>query len=229
MSSNSGLNLTNLGRDSLLRSRRDFFFAPIAATANKLVTTVDPSGVSVGGTFTLVTYANGLLQRRARRITMTINDDDAGGGLNVRVRLTGQRWGVNITEILDATATDTNDTVATSVNVYDEVTEILLLAKTADTGDDVVFGIDGTSFGLDFPVDNIEDVQAIVNTSTNTEAAQLAISSTYVIAGENVPSGGSLAGASYIQGITLATTDRWEVRYLSSLKVDYSGVIGAWR
>lgn len=225
MSSNN--NLQNLGPDSLLRYRRDYFFGPIAATTNKIVTTVDPSTLSVGGNLTLVTYASGLLQRRARRITMTLTDDDVGGGLTVTLRITGQRWGNNVSEILTVTCVDNVATTGTSVNVYDEVTELKVLAVTADSGDDLIVGIDGTSFGLDFPIDNVADVNSIVNVSTNTEAAQVAISSTVVQAG--APTGGSVWGGSYIKGITLATTDRWEVRYLASRKVDYSGVVGAWR
>ncbi len=223
----TGLNLTQVGVDSLFRYRRDYFFAPIAATTNQLVTTVDPSGMTAGDNFTLVTYANGLLQRRARLVTMTIDDDDVGGGLSVTARITGQRWGQFVSEIVTKTAVDGTAATVTSVNVYDEVTEIKLLAKTADAGDAVFFGIDGTGFGLDFPIDNVADVLLLDNVSTNTEQAQVAITSTVVQAG--AATGGSVAGGSYIKGITLATTDRWEVRYLVSRKVDTSGTTGAWR
>ncbi len=115
----------------------------------------------------------------------------------------------------------------TSVNVYDEVTEIKLIAKTADTGDDVVFGISKLSFGLDLPIDNVTDVQSIINVITATESAALAVSSTSVIV---VATGGSVAGGSYItQGTDLATTHHWTVRYLTSRKFDGSGPNGAWR
>lgn len=227
MATTAGENLTTIPVDSLRRYRRDHFFAPIAATTNQLVTTVDPSGLAIGATFTLVTYANGLLQRRARLVTMTIDDDDVGGGLSVTARITGQRWGQSVSEIVTKTATDGTATSVTSVNVYDEVTEIKLLAATCDAGDAVFFGIDGTAFGLDFPIDNTADVLSLVNVSTNTEQAQVAITSTVVQAG--AATGGVLAGGSYIKGITLATTDRWEVRYLVSRKFDGSGVVGAWR
>ena len=227
MSASGGITIPQLGADSLLRSRRDYYFGPIASDDDLIVASVDPSGLTVGTALTLATAADGLLLRRARRITLTVNDDDAGGGLSVSVKVIGARWGNYLEEILTATSTDTNDKVATSVNVFDQVTSIIPLAITADSGDDLTMGIDGTSFGLDFPIDNVADVQSIINVSTNTEAAATAISSTTVQAG--APSGGSLWGGSYIKGITLATTDRWEVRYLASRKVDGSGANGVWR
>lgn len=227
MSTTAGMSLTQLAVDSLLRSRICTYDAPIAATANYIVTTVDPSTKAVGSTFTLVTAANGLMFRKARRVTMTINDDDAGGGLSLTVRLEGQRWGQYVTEILTATATDTNDTLVTSVNVYDEVTAITVLAVTADTGDDVVFGISKLSFGLDLPIDQVADVQSIINVITATEQAAVAPSSTSVVV---VATGGSVAGGSYItQGTDLATTHHWTVRYLTSRKFDGSSVTGVWR
>jgi hypothetical protein len=227
MSATSGLSLNQVARDSLLRTRRDFFFAPTAAADAALVASVDPNGVAVGGTFTILTLSNALMLRRARRVTMTINDDDAGGGLSLTVRVTGQRWGQQVSEILTATSTNTNDTTVTSVNVYDEVTEVKLLAKTADAGDDVTFGLDGTSFGLDFPIDNLADVQLLINTSTNTEAAATAVSTTTVQVG--AATGGVYHGGHYIKGITLAATDRWEVRYLASVTQDGTGAQGTFR
>lgn len=213
-----GPTLPQLAKDSLLRSRRDFFFAPKAATTNWVVTTVDPSTFTVGTALTIATGANGILQRRARRLTMTINDDDVAGGLSVTVLVIGTRWGVQQQEYMTATATDTNDTAVTSTLYYDEVLSVTPVAVTADTGDDFIMGIDGTSFGLDFPIDQVADVQSIINVSTNTEAAATAISSTTVDADNSA-----------IKGITLATTDRWEVRYLTSIKKDGSGTAGVWR
>lgn len=227
MASVDGLNFGQVGADSLLRSARDFYFAPIAATTNYLVTTVDPSTFTAGTTTLTLTTAGGLMFRRARRFTMTLNDDDVAGGLTVTVRITGQRWGQPVSEMLTVTCTDTNDTTGTSVNVYDQITEIKVMAVTADAGDDCVCGIDGTSFGLDFPIDNTADVQSIINVSTNTEAAATAVSSTTVQAG--AATGGSVYGGSYIKGITLADTDRWEVRYLVSRRTEGMGVQGLWR
>lgn len=227
MSATAGLSLPQVSKDSLLRVRRDFFFAPTAASDAVLVASVDPNGIAVGDNLTLLTLSNALMLRRARRVTMTLNDDDAGGGLTVTVRITGQRWGQHVSEILTVTCTDTNDTVGTSVNVYDEITEVKLLAKTADAGDDLTMGLDGTSFGLDFPIDNLADVQLLINTSTNTEAAATAVSTTTVQVG--APTGGSYHGGHYIKGITLAATDRWEVRYLASVQNDGTGAQGTFR
>lgn len=213
-----GPTLPQVAKDSLLRSHEDFYFAPIAATLNYLVTTVDPSGLTVGAPLTIVTAGNGLMFRKARRVTMTLNDDDAGGGLSVTVLIIGQRWGLQIQEYLTVTCTDTNDTTGTTSNFFDEVLSITPTAITADSGDDLRVGISGTSFGLQFPIDSVADVQSIINVSTNTEAAATAISSTTVD-----------ATYSGIQGITLAATDRWTVRYLSSLQKDGSGTSGVWR
>ncbi len=226
MATNAGMSLTQLAVDSLMRSRICTYDAPIAATANYLVTTVDPNGVAVGGTFTLTT-AGSLMFRKARRITMTITDDDVAGGLSLTVRITGQRWGMDVSEILTVTSVDNTATLGTSVNCYDEVTEIKLLAKTADAGDDVTFGISKLSFGLDFPIDFVSDVQSIINVVTATESAAVAVSATSVIV---VATGGSVAGGSYItQGTDLATTHHWTIRYLTSRKFDGSGVVGGWR
>lgn len=218
MPATGGIGQAQIAKDSLLRSVDDFYFAPIAATTNYLVTTVDPSGVSVGSAFTLTTAAGKML-RRARQVTMTINDDDAGGGLNVRALIVGHRWGNDQREYLDATSTDTNNTTVTSLMYYDQITSITLVAKTADSGDDVIFGIGGGAFGLRFPIDQVEDVQSIINVSTNTEAAAVAVSSTTVDTTYHA-----------VKGLgTLADTDRWEIRYLRSCTKDGSGTQGAWR
>lgn len=230
MSTTAGMNLNQLAVDSLLRSQREMFFAPTAASTAAVVASLDPSSAATVGTaFTLLTLANGILLRRARRITMTLTDASGGaGGLSVSVVIKGARWGQYIQETLTVTCTDGSATTSTSANVYDEVTSITPSVLTSTgSGDALTCGLDGTSFGLDFPIDNVADVQSIINVSTNTEAAATAVSSTTVQAG--APSGGSLAGGSYIKGITLAATDRWEVRYLASRKFDGSGVIGVWR
>lgn len=228
MSNTGGIGLSQLGKDSLLRCKEDFYFAPIAATTNYLVTTVDPSTLTVGTALTLTTAATGLMFRKARRVTLTLDDDDSGGGMTVTVRISGQRWGQPIFELLTVTTVSGTAITGTSANCYDEVLSIIPQVITgADSGDDLVMGIDGTSFGLQFPIDNIADVQSIINVSTNTEAAATAISSTTVQAG--APSGGVYAGGSYIKGITLATTDRWTVRYLMTQQHDLSGVTGVWR
>lgn len=222
-----GIDQKQLGKDSLLRSKLDFIFAPLAADLDYVVDNVDPSTLTVGTDLTLLTAASGLQFRFPRRITMTLNDDDSGGGLSVTVRIQGQRWGMPIDEIMTVTCTDTNDTTGTTANCFDQVLSVTPLAITADTGDDLQLGIDGTSIGLQFPIDNITDVQSIINVSTNTEQAAVAISSSSVVAG--TPSGGVYAGGSYIKGLTLATTDRWTIRYLTSISHDLSGSVGVWR
>lgn len=228
MSATGGIDLPQVAKDSLLRSKKDFLFAPIAATTNYLVTTVDPSTLTVGTALSLTTAATGLMFRVARRVTLTLDDDDAGGGLSVTVRINGQRWGQPIFELLTVTCVNGSATTSTSANVYDEVLSITpMVVTSADTGDDLVMGIDGTSFGLERPVDYLADVQSIINVSTNTEAAAVAISTTTVQVG--AASGGSYAGGSYIKGITLAATDRWTVRYLQSVQNDLSGTTGVWR
>jgi hypothetical protein len=229
MSTTAGLNLTQLPVDSLLRSRRETYFAPEASSTTKIVASVDPSGLSVGTALTLATAASGLLLRRARRITLSLTDASGGaGGLSVTVRVQGARWGQYLDELVTVTCTDGNETTSTSANCFDEVTAVTpVILTSAASGDALKVGQDGTSFGLDFPIDNVADVQSIINVSTNTEAAAVAVSTTTVAAG--APTSGALAGGSYIKGIALATTDRWEVRYLVSRKFDASGVIGVWR
>lgn len=227
MSVGPGLTLPQLAKDSLLRSNRDFFFAPTAASLAAVVASVDPSGLTVGTALTLLTLANDKLLRRARRVTLTVDDDDAGGGLSVTAKLVGFRWGQQVEEVITATAVDGTAVTVTSVNVYDQISSVTpLVITTADSGDAISVGLDGTSFGLDRPIDNVSDVQSIINVSTNTEAAATAISATTVVV---VATGGAVAGGSYIRGITLAATDRWEVRYLSGLKNDFSGTGGVWR
>lgn len=217
MASSGGISLNQIAKDSLLRSVTDILDNPRAADTDFFVTTVDPNGVTVGSNFTLTT-AGAQMLKVARRVTMTINDDDAGGGLNVRALVIGHRWGIEQREYLDATSTDTNNTTVTSTKFYDQVVSITLVAKTADSGDDVIFGIDGASFGLKYPIDNVADVQSIINCSSGTEAAPTAISSTTVDAAN-----------SGIQGITVAATDNWSVRYLRSYVKDGSGTAGDWR
>ena len=59
------------------------------------------------------------------------------------------------------------------------------------------------------------------------EQTPATVSSTTVVV---VATGGSVAGGSYLQGLTnLATTHRWTVRYLASRRTDGMGVEGAWR
>ena len=200
-SSGTGVDATSLADRSLMRVERFNVVKPRAASLVLLVTGVDPNGIAVGGSFTLA--YNGKL-RQARRITMTINDDDGGGGLSVRAVVTGHRFGVKIVEELTATSADTNDTVATSVKYFDEVTSIVLKSKTADASDDVTFGISGAGFGLPYPIDAVTDVLMIARNNAGTEA-QIAVSSTSVDVTNSA-----------IIGLTLAAADDYEVEFKRS-------------
>lgn len=220
-----GIDGKQISKDSLLRTERDYYFGPEASNTQKIVANVDPSTLTVGTALTLATNVSGKALRRARRPTLTLTDASGGsGGLTATVKLEGARWGNYVSEFITVTCTDGNATTTTAANVYDEVTAVTPVnsLSTAAAGDNLCVGIDGTSFGLDFPIDNVADVISIINVSTNTEQAPTAVSSTTVSAG-----GGP--GGSFIKGLTLATTDRWEIRYVSSTAFDTSGTTGVWR
>lgn len=210
-SSGVGMDATQLGERSLMRVERFNVIKPRAADDDLLVTTVDPSGVAAGAEFTLA--FNGKL-RQARRITMTINDDDGGGGLSVTAVVTGHRFGVKITEELTATAADTNDLAVTTTKFFDQVTSIKMKAVTADSGDDVTFGIAGGGFGLPFPIDAITDVLMIARNNAGTEG-QIAVSSSSVDVDNSA-----------IIGLTLAAADDYEVEFLRSHERDGFGSNG---
>jgi hypothetical protein len=210
-SSGVGVDATALAERSLMRLERFSVVKPRAANDALLVASVDPNGIAVGGSFTLA-YTGKL--RNARRITMTINDDDAGGGLLVTAIITGHRFGVSIVEELTATSTDTNDLVKTTVKYFDEVTSVVLKAKTADAGDDVTFGISGAGFGLPYPIDKVADVLMIARNNAGTEG-QIAVSSTSV----------DVDNAAII-GLTLAAADDYEVEFLRSRFNDGFGTKG---
>ena len=200
-SSGTGIDARRLADRSLLRVERFNVVKPRAVNDALLVASVDPNGVAVGASFTLA-YTGKL--RQARRITMTVNDDDGGGGLSVRAIVTGHRFGVRIVEELTATSVDTNDTVATSVKYFDEVTSIVLKSKTADASDDVTFGISGAGFGLPYPIDAVTDVLMIARNNAGTEG-QIAVSSTSVDVTNSA-----------IIGLTLAAADDYEVEFKRS-------------
>ena len=210
-SAGTGISAAQLADRSQLRLVREVIANPKAATTNLLVTSVDPNGVSVGGAFTLAVSK----LRQPRKVTMTINDDDGGGGLSVTARIVGQRNGLQVSETLTKTSTDTNDATATSVNYYEDIESITLVAKTADAGDAVFFGIDGGGFGLSHPIDRLEDVLAIWKIDSGTEGAVIAVSTTSVDV-DNFA----------IKGQTLAATNIWEVEYLRSGARDGFGTGG---
>jgi hypothetical protein len=210
-SSGVGVDATALGERSLMRLERFNVVKPRAASLVLLVTGVDPNGIAVGGSFTLA-YSGKL--RQARRITMTVNDDDAGGGLLVTAIVTGHRFGVKIVEELTATSTDTNDLTVTSTRFFDQVESITLKAKTADAGDNVSFGISGVSFGLPYPIDKVADVLMIARNNAGTEG-QIAVSASSVNVDEAA-----------IIGLTLAAADDYEVEFLRSRFNDGFGTKG---
>lgn len=207
-SAGTGISAGQLADHSQLRLVRQIVSNPKAADDDLIVTTVDPSGIAVGGTFTLAVTK----LRQPRRITMTINDDDGGGGLSITARVVGYRNGVQVAETLTKTSTDTNDATATSSAYFEDIESITLVAKTADSGDDVTFGIDGGGFGLAHPIDRLEDILGIWKMDSGTEQAAVAISTTNVDV-DNFA----------IIGQTLAATDVWEVQYLRSAQRDGFG------
>lgn len=204
-----GIDYSQLAPRSMLRYHRDHYFAPEGIVTNKIVASVDPSGLTVGTALTLQTAANGLLFKFARRPTLILTDASGGsGGLTVTVLIIGARRGVAQQEYVTGTCTDGSATTTKATKYYDEiisVTPVNSLA-TAASSDALTVGIENTSFGLDFPIHAVADVISIINVSTNTEAAATAISSTTVDAANSA-----------ITGITLATTDRWDIRYISNL------------
>jgi len=210
-SAGTGISAAQLADRSQLRLVREVIAYPKAVDDDLLVTTVDPNGIAVGGTFTLAVSK----LRQPRKVTMTINDDDGGGGLSLTVRLVGTRNGLQVSENLTKTAADTNDAVATSVNYYEDITSITLLAKTADAGDEVTFGITGGEFGLAHPIDRLEDVLAIWKIDSGTESAVIAVSTTTVDV-DNFA----------IKGQTVAATNIWEIEYLRSGSRDGFGTGG---
>jgi hypothetical protein len=200
-SAGTGVSAAQLAERSQLRLVRELVANPKAADDDLIVTTVDPNGIAVGGTFTLAVSK----LRQPRRVTMTLNDDDGGGGLSITARVVGQRNGVQIAETLTATSTDTNDLTVTSSAYFEDIESITLVAKTADAGDDVTFGIDGGGFGLAHPIDRLEDVLAIWKVDSGTEGAVIAVSTSSVDV-DNFA----------IKGQTLAATNLWEIEYLRS-------------
>lgn len=210
-SSGVGVDATALAERSLSRLERFNVVKPRAASLVLLVTGVDPNGIAVGGAFTLA-YTGKL--RQARRVSMTINDDDAGGGLSVTAIVTGHRFGVRIVEELTATSTDTNDLTVTSVRYFDQVESVTLKAKTADAGDAVSFGISGAGFGLPYPIDKVADVLMIARNNAGTEG-QIAVSASSVNVDEAA-----------IIGLTLAAADDYEVEFIRSRFNDGFGTKG---
>lgn len=220
-SASGGLTLPQFGKNSLMRQQRDYYFAPIAAATGWGVASVDPSTMTVGTALTLVAgqTAAGILLRRARKFKVTLTDASGGsGGLAMTFLIVGFRWGQRIQEYVSVTCVNGSATSTTTVNLYQELSSVtpVLGVTTAASGDAMTLDLDGTTFGLDFPIDNVADVIQIWNVSTNTEQVGGSVTT---VSSSTVDATPGPAG-SFIKGITLAVTDRWEVLYLSSMKQD---------
>jgi len=199
---------------TFLRRQRVTFLNPRAAAAAIMVASVDPSTIAVGGALTLTTLATRKFVN-GRKITMTLNDAGAGG-LSVTVRIRGVRWGRVIEEDLTVTCTTTNDTVGTSVNVYDQLISVTKTAAVDNaTGDTLTMGWDGTTLGLPFPIDKVADVFTICQIASGTEATPLAVSTTTVSVSQSA-----------IQGLTLAAADHYIVEALVGTRLDGIGFAG---
>lgn len=197
-----GVTVNELAARSLLNLQHALIVHPRASSAAIVVASVDPSTKSAGSTLTLLSTAK---FPYGRKITMTLNDDDVGGGLSVRVRIKGHRLGALIVEELTVTSADTNDTVGTTSNVFDEVTEVLVVAVTADAGDSLTMGIDGTTLGLPMRINAVADVKMIVKIDNGIEQAPTAISTSSV----------DLANHA-IKGLTVAATDIYRVTFFAN-------------
>lgn len=207
MAYTGGMDLNQLGDKSGLRLREQLFVYPRAADTDYVVASVDPNGLTVGTACTLATLGDAGMFDYARRVTLRIVDNSysASTPLSVTMRVTGQRNGQLVTEDLTATATSGSAVTTTSVKLFSEVTEVLplLLSNTA-ASDDLQVGISGSALGLDFGIRQVNDVVSIIEIDAGTPQTPLAISSTYVDKDNNC-----------IQGLTLAVTDIWKVRYIA--------------
>lgn len=195
-----GINLDQIGDRSHLKFKRDIIINPRAANDAIVVASVDPTGVALGATFTLLSTASFAW---ARRVNMTITDAVFASALTITVRVTGIRFGRVQSEVLTATSTSTTPVVVSSALVYDQVTSIVLTDKTnAAAGDAVKFGIDGAVLGLTKPIAKVSDVKLLVKIAAGTEGAPTAVSSSTVD-----------AAWSAIKGLTIAATDVYIVEY----------------
>lgn len=209
-----GVATHQLADRTFLRRQCVAFLNPRASAAAIMVASVDPSTVAVGANLTLLTLATRKFIN-GRRITMTLNDAGAGG-LSVTVRIRGVRWGRVIEEDLTVTCTTTNDTVGTSVNVYDQLISVTKTAAVDNaTGDTLTMGWDGTTLGLPFPIDRVGDVLTICQISSGTEQTPIAVSTSSVSVSQSA-----------IIGLTLAAADHYIVDALVGTRVDGIGFSG---
>ena len=191
---------------SFLNAYTQIVFAPTIADVDAVVAIVDPSGLTVGTALTILTPVLGFHLRHARFVTLTCDDDDGGGGLSVTVQVVGTRWGNPVTDTITCTSV-TGTLITTSGTVmFDQILSVTpRVITSADSGDAISVGLSGVAFGLERPISKITDVVSICNTASDVEATPLAPSSTTV----NV-------AQSAIIGISMAVTDRWEVKFFSN-------------
>ena len=84
---------------------------------------------------------------------------------------------------------------------------VTMKSKTsADSGDAILVGIDGTKIGLPWPIATVNDVLGIWLIATNTEGAAIAINSTTV----------DVTNSAIITATTIAAADALEVEFLTS-------------
>lgn len=211
------INLNQVDERSALRLVREVIPNPRAVTANFLVASVDPSGLTVGQTLTLQAAASGFLLRCARKPTLVLTDaSGGGGGLSVTVEFFGHRFGKPISERVTTTCTSGAATTSTATLVFDQVTSIVVRTISgAASGDALTCGISGDGLGLAFPIDKVNDVLSIVKLVSGVEQAPTAISATSV----------DVANSAFNHGGTItAANDIFVVTYLKSVKFDAPGL-----
>lgn len=215
------INASQLEQKSLLRLTRYTFANPIAAAANAIVTSLDPSsGATVGTALTqAAAFATTVTFRHARRATLVLTDASAGaGGLSVSVRIAGHRFGVPQSEILTVTCTDGSATTGTSTLCYDAISSIVPSALTSTgAGDALTMGI-SADLGLPFPIEIVTDVTRAVKIVSGNVETIIAISSTTV----------DVTRSMLVHGTTITKADDvFEVEFLVSRTLPMFGNSGA--
>lgn len=212
-----GINANQLEQDSFLRLRREIIPNPLATTANKLVASVDPSGLTVGTALTLQASVSGLLMLPGRKPTLVLTDaSGGGGGLSVTVTVFGTRLGLPVQCDITTTCTDGSATTAIGTVVMDQVTSIVPRDITgAASGDALTCGISGDGLGLANKIDQVNDVLSIVKIVSGTQQTPIAISSTTVdVTNSSINHGGTITAAN----------DTFVVTYLVSQQKDAPGL-----
>lgn len=210
------INLHQVDEDSHLRTETEVIANPRATTANFVVASVDPSGLSVGQTLTLASTASGVAFRVGRKVTLVLTDlSGGGGGLSVTVQVNGHRFGKPISENVTTTCTSGAPTTNTTASVFDQVTSVVVRdITTAAAGDALTVGIDGTTLGLSKPIDKVNDVLGLFKLVSGVEQAPIAISaSTVDVANSAIVPGGTITAAN----------DIFVVRYRAALNKDEPG------